>query len=135
MMRALTPYFLVALGAALGGLLRVSSTALIPATLTFPMDSLPVNVLGSLLIGIYMALPPGRFMTGPSAHLFVTAGFCGGLTTFSLFSLEMMNYWQHAAWWAAVGLIFVSVTSWLLAAFGGYHLTRWLTGPQNPARP
>jgi len=105
------------------------------STLGFPAQTLPVNVLGSLLIGFYMALPAGRFMTGSSAHLFITAGFCGGLTTFSLFSLEMLNYWQDAGWWAASGLVLASVFSWLIAALAGYRLAGWLIYPQAPDRP
>lgn len=57
----------------------------------FPWPVLTINVAGSLLLGILLA----EEWTHPSRRLLLHdaggIGFCGGLTTFSTFSLEVVN--------------------------------------------
>jgi len=78
--------------------------------------TLIVNVTGSLLIGVIAALtaPDGRIFLGSTARLALMAGFCGGYTTFSSFSL------QDGDWWRAAANIVVSVLLCLLAVWAGY---------------
>lgn len=97
----MTPYLLVALGSALGGVCRFACVALAvqawgPA---FPWGTLIVNVAGSAVIGF---VATSAETTHPSLRQFIMPGFCGGFTTFSAFSLETMNLlrtgdWPHAA--------------------------------------
>jgi len=90
----------------------------------FPWGTLAVNVIGSFAIGFYATLtgPDGRVFAGTRQRQFVLAGFCGGFTTFSLFSLEAVQRvwagdWPGAAFYAAV-----SVTTWLAAVWLGFAL-------------
>lgn len=57
----------------------------------FPWPVLLLNVLGSILLGILLAEEYSR----PSARLMLhdagAIGFCGGLTTFSTFSVEVVE--------------------------------------------
>ncbi len=72
----------VFLGAGLGGVARYL------ATLTLPESSvLLVNTLGSLLIGIAAS----TIDRTSASHLFLVVGFLGGFTTFSAFSLELLQ--------------------------------------------
>jgi fluoride exporter len=84
----------VGLGASLGSVARaLTSIAMLHALGPgFPWGTLTVNVLGSFLIGVYATLtaPDGRIMVGPAMRQFFLSGFCGGFTTFSIFSLETL---------------------------------------------
>ena len=57
---------------------------------SFPWPVLAINVAGSLLLGVLLA----QEWSHPSARLLLHdaggIGFCGGLTTFSTFSLEVV---------------------------------------------
>ncbi len=91
-------------------------------------STLAVNVLGSWLIGFYARLtePDGPLVTSPVTRQFVVVGFCGGFTTFSIFSLETLVFIQHQAWgWAGLNIA-ASLLLWLLAVGLGYRLAgRW----------
>ena len=57
---------------------------------TFPVGTMAVNVLGSFVIGVVMALALERGMLSESSRLLLTTGFCGGFTTMSTFSYETL---------------------------------------------
>ena len=48
-----------------------------------------VNVVGSLLIGIFYGLADRHNMLTPAMNVFLITGFCGGLTTFSSFADDL----------------------------------------------
>jgi len=56
----------------------------------FPAGTLVVNVLGSFVIGVVMALALERGMMSENTRLLLTTGFCGGFTTMSTFSYETL---------------------------------------------
>lgn len=85
-----------------------------------PWHTLIVNIGGSLLIGLLMALfekMPGHWLT----FLMVT-GFCGGFTTFSTFSHETFKLIYNGNWPMALVYALISVLSCLLATGVGYLL-------------
>ncbi len=61
---------------------------LAPAS-AFPWSTLTVNVVGSLLIGIFYGLADRHNMLTPAMNVFLITGFCGGLTTFSSFADDL----------------------------------------------
>jgi len=65
---------------ALGAVLRYGATTLSPR-----WGVLVVNIVGSLIGGIALAALSG------DARLILLTGFCGGLTTFSTFSVETVQ--------------------------------------------
>lgn len=52
---------------------------------TFPWATFTVNIIGSFLIGLFYAVC-ARFNCPEEVRLLLTAGLCGGFTTFSTFS-------------------------------------------------
>ncbi|MGX9178193.1 fluoride efflux transporter CrcB [Mesorhizobium sp. L48C026A00] len=110
----------------IGGVLRalasLTSTALWGNG--FPFGTLLVNIVGSFLIGFYATLtgPDGRVFASPLQRQFFMAGFCGGLTTFSAFSLETLTLAQSGKLMAAALNIAISVVTWLAAVWLGHIL-------------
>lgn len=116
----------VALGSALGGVGRfLISGALQRGTRgSFPVGTLVVNVAGSFLLGFVAqwALEARDF--SPQTRVFLTAGFCGGFTTFSTFSFEAFDLLEHGHYAQAGSYMAASVVLSLLAAAGGVLLAR-----------
>ena len=90
----------VALGAGLGAILRAGVDRTVVrrfGSTSLPWATLAVNVAGSLLLGLVLAVgsitlfadtPAQAVDAARTAHLVVGTGFCGGLTTFSTHSVE-----------------------------------------------
>jgi CrcB protein len=117
-------YLLVALGSAVGGMARYACSGLGVRLLgeTFPWGTLFVNVSGSLIIGALAALIPedGRVLFVPDARALLMVGVCGGFTTFSSFSMEVINLMRNDAWAPAVGYILASVILCLAATAAAF---------------
>ena len=85
-------------------------------------SDLLANLLGSLLIGVLVGLPSPR----PRLLLVGAIGFCGSLTTFSSWMLELARAWGRGEWPAALSVLGVSLVGGLLAFTLGYGCTRVL---------
>jgi len=112
----------VALGGAAGSALRYAmSTALARAGAgAFPWTTFTVNVTGALLLGFlarYFA--PGQLAT-PLA-LLLTAGLCGGFTTFSTFTLDLFTLLERGQVGRAA-LYAIASVALSYAAFAAGHL-------------
>ena len=85
---------------------------------TFPWGTLLVNIIGSLIIGFFVALtgPEGRYNVDPDMRLFVMVGLCGGYTTFSAFSLQTMVLMQEGEWLQAGA--YIRAARWCCACGG-----------------
>lgn len=118
-------YLSVGIGGALGGGGRYL-LGLALAGPGLPWATLLANCIGSLLIGWYAALPAQSRWTREPVHIFVTAGFCGGFTTFSLFSLETLSLlqqsWRAGLFWAATSLLL-----WLASVTLGYRAGKFFS--------
>jgi CrcB protein len=64
----------------------------------FPVGTLLINVSGSFVIGLFLALLSERLGVSPLWRLFFATGFLGGYTTFSAFSWEALNLAEQGAW-------------------------------------
>ncbi len=119
-------YLAVGLGAAVGSGLRGATSLGLLELLGagFAWGTLTVNVLGSFLIGLYATLtePDGRLFARPATRQFVLAGFCGGFTTFSVFSLETLFLVVEQQLALAALYVGLSIVLWLVAVWLGYRL-------------
>ena len=113
----------VALGGALGSVCRFWLGMTVAERLeeVFPWGTLTVNVLGSFIIGFTAVLtgPDGRLYVPTDARIFVIAGFCGGFTTFSTFSLQTLTLLRDGDMTRAGLNIVVSVAACLLSVWLG----------------
>ncbi|XKG54921.1 fluoride efflux transporter CrcB [Vreelandella aquamarina] len=124
-MMRLNPYLAVGLGSALGSVLRycvsLASTAMLGSH--FPWGTLLVNVCGSCLIG-WLAAKASRTPHGFLARQqpLLVAGFCGGFTTFSLFSLETLHLTQQGSLALALMYGVGSLPMCVVAAWAGERM-------------
>ena len=118
---------LIALGGCAGAGVRWAVVAASPAG-TFPWPVLAVNVVGSILLGIL--LTPGRPQADPYGWRFDAGaiGFCGGLTTFSTFAVEVVHLAQDGRTAAAITYAAVSVVAAVAGVMGGATVARRTRG-------
>ena len=116
---------LVAFGGALGAALRfLSGVAVLRLTgpAEFPVAIITVNVIGSFLMGVFVAVAAHRGLTHLSP--FVMTGILGGFTTFSAFSLETVTLMERGAFGAAAIYVALSVGLSIAALMAGLWLAR-----------
>jgi CrcB protein len=116
-------YGVVMLGGALGTGVRLWLSSYLAARFgeTFPVGTLAVNILGCLVIGLYVGLtgPQGILIASPLARQFVAIGVLGGFTTFSSFGLQTFNLVGDGEWLRAGLNVILSVGACLGAVWIG----------------
>lgn len=119
----------VMLGGALGAAARYGVTlGLAPLTRSgFPAPTLLINVVGSFLLGLTVALV-GRGLWPESARLAFGTGFLGAFTTFSAFSVELDSLTARGSGGMALLYVTLSVSLGVLAAVAGRLLGDRLGG-------
>lgn len=118
----------IALGGALGAVCRygVNLWAVGRFGDGFPLGTLLVNVLGSLLLGFFLACQLQRGMFSPESRFFFAVGWCGSFTTFSTFSYETLHLAQEGEFSKAVWNMVVNVGSCLAGVFAGWKIIEWM---------
>lgn len=118
--RNLRPLVVVALGGAVGSVLRWALVALGPAE----ADNLVlfgINVVGSLLLGVLLGR---RERLSDSWRLGLGTGFAGGLTTFSGYAVAVAERLDDGALLAATTNGLGTPVAALVAAGFGYRVAR-----------
>lgn len=113
----------IAVGGSAGSILRwllsMRLNAIFPS---LPPGTLTVNLVGGFIIGGAMAY----FLRNPELDtawkLLIITGFCGGLTTFSTFSMEIVGLMQSGNYLWAMISVFTHVIGSLLMTFAGFWL-------------
>ncbi len=90
----------------------------------FPIGTLMVNVVGSLIIGFIMQLGMNSNIMSRQMRLVLTLGFLGAFTTFSSFSYETVRYLEQGTWNLATLNIALNVVLCLGATLAGMWLGR-----------
>jgi len=92
----------VSVGSSLGALLRWWLGARLNAHFPpIPPGTLAANLIGGYVVGVAVAFFATYTAIAPEWRLLVITGFCGGLTTFSTFSAELVTLLQQGrATWA-----------------------------------
>lgn len=118
----MTPLVVAAvLGAgAVGAVLRYALSRAFPVRPgRLPGGILIVNVLGSALAGALIGLAE-RAALDADLRLVLVTGFCGGLTTFSTWSVETIELFDGGRWRAAILNVVVTLAVGIAAAAGMY---------------
>jgi crcB protein len=93
-----------------------------PMHQAIPLGTLTANLIGAFIIGMGLAWFNRMTHIDPMWKLLVTTGFCGGLTTFSTFSAEVVFLLQDGRINWALGNIAVN----MLGSFAMTALAFWL---------
>lgn len=89
----------------------------------FPWAVLAVNVVGSAIGGVVLGLAQHSGLSG-DLQLVLLTGLCGGLTTFSTFGVETMQFVQLGRWRVALLSVGLNLALGLVVCLLGYLLFR-----------
>jgi len=115
-------YFLVGVGGALGSVLRfwVSSYIAGRVESRFPYGTFVVNMSGSFLIGLVLAVLADTMDWGANWRYLISIGFIGGYTTFSAFEYETFRLFQSGRVFTAFLNVALSVVVGFFAVWAGW---------------
>ncbi|MCX6209781.1 MAG: fluoride efflux transporter CrcB [Bacteroidetes bacterium] len=114
--------FLVAIGGAGGSVVRYLSSFIFSSK-KFPLTTFFVNILGCFFIGLLM----GYFIkqqTTQSWQMLLVTGFCGGFTTFSAFSYDIVLLMQQQRYTTALLYVFSTLILGVLATILGMYIVK-----------
>ncbi|MCB1157321.1 MAG: fluoride efflux transporter CrcB [Leptospiraceae bacterium] len=118
-------YLYISLGAALGGSLRYAISIRLNEKFWdgFPLGTLSVNVLGSFFLGFILYYLTEKQNLSSEMKLFLGTGFCGGFTTFSTFSVEVLKLFKTSGFFPAFLYILLSLSLSLFFVFLAYSIS------------
>jgi CrcB protein len=114
----------VAFGGSIGSVFRYLMGFII-STKKIPVATFTVNISGSFFIGLLM----GCIIKQSNAQawqLLLVTGFCGGFTTFSTFSWDIIVMLQQQRYSSALFYITATVLCGVIFTFLGLELAKYL---------
>lgn len=121
----------VAFGGAMGAMGRFTVSELVARfnATGFPYGTLLINILGCLLMGVWIAVVATMAPTrAKDLHLLLAVGFLGGFTTFSAFSMDAFMLMERGMTFQAFLYVFGSVVLSVLALVGGMWMVKLAAG-------
>lgn len=119
----------VGVGAALGALLRwwlgLKLNAYFPA---IPPGTVAANLGGGFIVGVAIASFSSFGAIAPEWRLLIITGFCGGFTTFSTFSAEIVTLLGEGRLIAACSEVAIHLGGSVIMTIAGIGTVEWLRG-------
>lgn len=112
-------FIVVFIGGGLGALVRYILYLITPHQVYLPLATLIANFFGCFIatvIFVYFAMKSGL---NPIIKTFLITGFCGGLSTLSALSLELLHFIQNDEYLRASIYTLVSVIVCIIAVLLG----------------
>ena len=121
---------IVAIGGAIGAVARFQSGYWFSrfAGDEFPYNTVFVNILGSLLMGLLFEFFNNKLDTSIEWRAFLLIGIVGAFTTFSSFALDVSLLTERGQYVSAFCYILISVALSIGALFSGLALMKSLLG-------
>jgi CrcB protein len=119
----------ICVGASLGAVLRwwlgTQLNSLFP---TVPPGTLLANLIGGYIIGVAIGFFAAIPALSPEWRLLIITGFCGGLTTFSTFSAELVGLLQQGRALWACGAMAAHLAGSVVMTSAGLGTIAWAKG-------
>ena len=118
--------FYIALGGSIGSVLRHLVTTQTSHLLgnSYPYGTMIVNILGSLLMGLFIGYLVKTLPHSMEIRSFFAVGVLGGFTTFSAFSLDAVNMIERGQMSSAAIYIALSVILSIVSLFLGLQIIK-----------
>lgn len=117
----------VCFGASVGALLRWWLRAQLNDTFPpIPLGTLAANLSGGYIVGLAIAAFAAQSALAPEWRLLVITGLCGGLTTLSTFSAEIVEHLAEGRAFWACGAAAIHLAGSVLMTFAGIGTVAWL---------
>lgn len=116
--------FVIFMGGGFGSVARYGVQMLMHERIVaynFPWATFAVNIAGSFLIGLFYALS-ARLNLSDEVRLFLTVGLCGGFTTFSTFSNDILAMMRGGEGFTAILYVAASIFLGVMACMAGAAL-------------
>ena len=116
----------------IGGILGANARYLIAGWaaqrfgIAFPYGTFVINISGSFILGLFMALLQDRAFIHPNYRLFFATGFCGAYTTFSTLTYESLRLLQDGSVLLGLTNIVGSMVVGMLGVFFGFLIGRMI---------
>ena len=112
---------LIGLGGFIGTILRYGIGKIFEKNLNFfPYGTFLINIIGCFILGLLISLlAKENDLFSNKLYLFICIGFCGGLTTFSTFSMESLNLIYDGKFFLMLLYIISSIGFGLLFCYFG----------------
>ncbi len=124
----MSAWLAVALGGAGGAVARYTLSLIFPFNADkFPVATFIANALGCLLIGVFYYLIFSKAVISSDLKPLIMVGFLGAFTTFSTFSLEVLQLAQNGLASLAVIYAAASLLVSVLSVTSGYYLMRLIS--------
>ena len=119
----------IALGSVIGAWLRWGISLRFNSVFeNIPFGTVIVNLIGAFIIGLAVSFFSNSSIS-PNYKLFVVTGFCGALTTFSTFSVEIVALLQASKFEYAISTIAIHVIGSLIFTVLGILSYQFFTNP------
>ncbi|MEH6705834.1 MAG: fluoride efflux transporter CrcB [Galbibacter orientalis] len=115
------------MGGGLGSSLRYLISKFLNSSETgIPYDTFAANIIGSLFIGVILGFAVKYDSLNNNQLLFITTGFCGGLTTFSTFAYENHVFLKSGDFLNFLLYTTITFVTGIIAVFIGIFLVKFI---------
>ncbi len=114
-------YWWVFLGGGLGSICRYATAQLFGRWGEFPLGTFMANAISCIVLGALVALA-SRQLLAVEYRLLLITGFCGGFSTFSTFSNELLQLFRQGEWGVAATYLLSSLLVGLAGIWVGIKL-------------